>query len=123
MRADFRHQQFLFQCLSKADQYSVSQRLLSANKGTYIHVRTITGHYTNINLLLLQVYDGYNSSAPQVPGSPFCGSNLPPVIVGSSQYLFLRMYTDNIGSAGLGFVGDFWSSGETSTFLVLIQYE
>ena len=106
-----------------ADQYSVSQRLLSANKGTYIHVRTITGHYTNINLLLLQVYDGYNSSAPQVPGSPFCGSNLPPVIIGSSQYLFLRMYTDNIGSAGLGFVGDFWSSGETSTFLVLIQYE
>jgi len=50
----------------------------------------------------IYVYDGNNTSAPQVAGSPFTGNTLPPTITATGGCITIQFVTDN----------DMWATGD-----------
>lgn len=58
-----------------------------------------TEHENNCAYDFVEVYDGENDSAEKI--GRFCGNNLPPELLSSSEYLFIRFRTDDsINSKG-----------------------
>lgn len=54
----------------------------------------------------LYIYDGPSTSSPQISGSPFSGSNIPPAFTSSGGELTIR-FTSDVGTTKAGFKGTY----------------
>ncbi len=78
---------------------SYTKTFVAATPGSALRF-TFTEFNTEASYDYLYVYDGGTTSAPQIPGSPFHGTSLPPVITANNDSITFKFTSDgsNVGA-------------------------